>query len=195
MLLAVYKEQKKKRLMEEKNTGKKRIFGLEHWQMITIYLVIYDIVAVTLAYFMALMLRFDFAYSHIPVIYLQSWATFAPFYAAICLLIFSRARLYRSIWRFASFTELLRITQSTIATSIIHIVGSTIAINVLAKNTGYNVNRMPFSYIILGGLFQFVLIVAVRFSYRFILLMRASRDKKAASNIMLIGMHSIIGTT
>jgi len=181
--------------MEEKKTGKKRIFGLEHWQMITAYLVIYDIVAVTLAYFMALMLRFDFAYSHIPVIYLQSWAIFAPFYAITCVLVFWAARLYRSIWRFASFTELLRITQATIATCIVQIVGSTIAIRVLAKDMGYDLNRMPVSYIILGGLFQFVLIVAVRFSYRFILLMRASRDQKAASNIMLIGMSNIIRVT
>ena len=43
--------------MEEK-TNKKRIFGLEHWQMIVLYLVVYDIIAVTLAYFLALLLRF-----------------------------------------------------------------------------------------------------------------------------------------
>ena len=180
--------------MEEK-TNKKRIFGLEHWQMIVIYLVVYDIIAVTLAYFLALLLRFDFAFSHIPVIYLQTWAVFAPFYAVVCVLVFWRARLYRSIWRFASFTELMRITQATIATSVIHIVGSTAAIRMLAKGTGYNVDRMPFSYIILGGLFQFILIVGIRFSYRFILLLRASRDQKASSNIMLIGLNSIIGTT
>ena len=175
--------------MEDKN-NKKGIFGLEHWQVIAVYLALYDLIAVTLAYFLALLLRFDFAFSHIPIIYLQSWAVFAPFYAVICILVFWRARLYKSIWRFASFTELLRITQATIATSVIHIVGSTIAINMLAKDMGYNVNRMPVSYIILGGLFQFVLIVAVRFSYRFILLMRASRDRKAANNIMLIGAGS-----
>ena len=175
--------------MEDKNK-KKGIFGLEHWQVIAVYLALYDLIAVTLAYFLALLLRFDFAFSHIPIIYLQSWAIFAPFYAVICILIFWRARLYKSIWRFASFTELLRITQATIATSVIHIVGSTIAINMLAKDMGYNVNRMPVSYIILGGLFQFFLIVAIRFSYRFILLMRASRDRKAANNIMLIGAGS-----
>ena len=175
--------------MEEK-TNKKRIFGLEHWQMIVIYLAVYDLIAVTLAYFMALLLRFDFAFSHIPVIYLQTWAVFAPFYAVICILVFWRARLYRSIWRFASFTELMRITQASIATSIIHIVGSTITIRILAKATGYNVARMPASYIILGTLLQFIFIVGIRFSYRFILLLRASRDKKASSNIMLIGAGS-----
>ena len=166
--------------MEEK-TKKKRIHVLEHWQVITIYLAAYDFVAVTLAYFLALLLRFDFAFSHIPVVYLQSWAVFAPFYAVICLLVFWRARLYRSIWRFASFTELIRITYACIATTVIHIVGVNITINMLVKGTEYNVDRMPLSYIILGSLFQFILIVGIRFSYRFILLLRASRDKKACT--------------
>ena len=174
----------------DKKNSKKKIFGLEHWQLVSIYLVGYDLIAVTLAYFLALLVRFDFAFSRIPVIYLQPWALFAPFYAVICILVFWRARLYRSIWRFASFTELLRITQSTIATTVIHIIGVTIAINILVRGTKYTMNRMPFSYYILGGLFQFILIVAVRFAYRFILLLRASRDEKAATNIMLIGAGS-----
>ncbi len=180
--------------MDKKN-NKKRIFGFEHWQLVSLYLVSYDLIAVTLAYFMALLLRFDFAFSRIPVIYLQPWALFAPFYAVICILVFWRARLYRSIWRFASFTELLRITQATIVTTVIHIVGVTIVLNILTRGTEYTLNRMPFSYYILGGLFQFILIVAVRFSYRFILLLRASRDRNSESNIMLIGLNSIIGTT
>ena len=175
--------------MDKKNS-KKRIFGFEHWQLVSLYLASYDLIAVTLAYFMALLLRFDFAYSRIPVIYLQPWALFAPFYAVICILVFWRARLYRSIWRFASFTELLRITQATIVTTVIHIVGVTIVINILTRGTEYTLNRMPFSYYILGGLFQFILIVAVRFSYRFILLLRASRDRNSESNIMLIGAGS-----
>lgn len=175
--------------MDKKNS-KKKTYGLEHWKLISLYLVGYDVIAVTLAYFLALLLRFDFAVSRIPIIYLQPWALFAPFYAVICILVFWRARLYRSIWRFASFTELLRITQATIATTVIHIVGVTITLNILIRGTEYTLNRMPFSYYILGGLLQFILIVAIRFAYRFILLLRASRDRKAASNIMLIGAGS-----
>ena len=179
----------------DKNNSKKRRFSFEHWKLVSLYLVGYDLIAVTLAYFLALLIRFDFAVSRIPVIYLKPWALFAPFYAVICILVFWRARLYRSIWRFASFTELLRITQATIVTTVIHIAGVTIAINILVRGTEYTLSRMPVSYYILGGLFQFILIIAVRFAYRFILLLRASRDEKAASNIMLIGLNSIIGTT
>ena len=35
-------------------------FHLKHWQIIAICLIVYDIIAVNLEYFCALMLRFDF---------------------------------------------------------------------------------------------------------------------------------------
>ena len=70
------------------------------------YLIAYDVVAVTMAYFLALLIRFDFAFSRIPTVYFQPWAYFAPVYAVACILIFWRLRLYNSIWRFASFKEL-----------------------------------------------------------------------------------------
>lgn len=178
--------------MEGRKVTKRRI---DHWKLVSLYLVVYDLIAVTLAYFLALLLRFDFAVSRIPIIYLQPWALFAPFYAVICILVFWRARLYRSIWRFASFTELLRITQATIATSLIHIVGVTVIINILTKGTDYTLNRMPFSYYIVGTMLQFFFVTGIRFVYRFILLLRASRDRTSSSNIMLIGNGVIFGTT
>ena len=33
---------------------------IEHWMKVTVYLIIYDAVSVTLSYFLALMLRLDF---------------------------------------------------------------------------------------------------------------------------------------
>lgn len=35
---------------------------LEHWKVIAIYLIIYDVIAVNFSYFMALLVRFDFRY-------------------------------------------------------------------------------------------------------------------------------------
>jgi len=174
----------------EDNRSENRRFKLEHWNIIALILGCYDAVAVTMAYFLALLVRFDFAVSRIPVIYLQGWARFAPFYAVICIIVFRLAKLYRSIWRFASFTELMRVTQATIFTTVIHIIGVTITINTIVRGTDYTLSRMPFSYYILGALFQFILILGIRFAYRFILLLRASRDGKAASNIMIIGAGS-----
>ena len=174
------------------DTHKKKI---QHWQQVSAFLAAYDAVAVTMAYFLALLLRFDFTFSAIPLVYLRPWEVFAPLYIVICLIIFRSLKLYRSIWRFASFTELVRITQACIITTLLHIVGVTAIINILASDTNYNLTRMPFSYYIIGAVTQFVLLVAVRFSYRFVLLMRAARSHKEASKVMLVGLYSIIKAT
>lgn len=168
------------------NNGKR----IQHSTWVTIYLMIYDVVAVSIAYLFALLLRFDFAFSMIPWIYLRPWEVFTPIYAIICVAVFWRLRLYKSIWRFASFTELQRIIIATAVTSVVHIVGVTIVLNILASNSAYSVTRMPFSYYISGIIVQFVLITAIRFSYRFILLLRSSKDKKEIVPVMVFGAGS-----
>lgn len=50
---------------------------LEHWKVIAIYLIIYDMIAVNFSYFMALLVRFDFRYSSIPTDYFAAWRSFA----------------------------------------------------------------------------------------------------------------------
>lgn len=160
---------------------KKRI---EHSTMVKLYLLAYDLFAVTFAYFFALLIRFDFRFSMIPEIYLNGWLGFAPIYAIISVVVFWRFRLYKSIWRFASFTELQRIVASSIVTTLIHVLGIT-----------FFFLRMPISYYVIGAIGQMILVTAIRFSYRFVLLLRESRERNSAENVMVIGMHSIIGTT
>ncbi len=153
---------------------------LEHWKVIAIYLVIYDIVAVNFSYFMALLIRFDFRYSSIPVEYFSAWRSFAPIYTIIMLVTFGCLRLYNSVWRFASFNELIKITFATFITGVLHIAGITAIYG-----------RMPASYYLIGIMLQFFLTVGVRFSYRFILLERNRREKsekeERSKNVMIIG--------
>ena len=65
-----------------------RRFRLEHWHIIAVGLMLYDIVVVNLSYFVGLWLRFDCQYSMIPSGYLSSWMKFVPIYSIACLLIF-----------------------------------------------------------------------------------------------------------
>ena len=176
--------------MNNKETEAKVHKGLhlEHWKQVVFCLIVYDVSAVTLSYFLALVLRFDFRVSMIPISYLESWGYFAPVYAAICVFVFKKLHLYRSIWRFASFTELYRIIIATIVTTIIHVVGSIGTIHILTASTSYTFSRMPISYYVMGAIIQFVLIVGIRFSYRFVLLLRASRTKRTAERVLLIGI-------
>ena len=158
--------------------GHKRKRFLEHWKVIAFYLVLYDIVAVNVSYFFGLLLRFDLRYTSIPPEYLDAFLRFAPFYTVFTLAVFYFLRLYNSIWRFASFSELNRIFAATLITTGFQMIGITLFFE-----------RMPFSYYVIGCLTQFLLVVAVRFVYRYITLERTRREKNAKprKNAMVIG--------
>ena len=166
--------------MKEIRQKKRRFLHIEHWQIINAGLVIYDILAVNAAFFLALWVRFDCMFSEIPEYYLEAFMKFAPIYTIISLLVFLRCRLYQSIWRFASYNELLRVSMATLVTAVIQIFGTLIF-----------VQRMPISYYMFGVLLQFFAVLGIRFSYRFILLMkriqRRISDDSPAINVMIIG--------
>ena len=152
---------------------------LGNWNSVSALLLCYDVLAVNLAYFLALWLRFDCTFSRIPRDYLAAWVRFIPIYTVACLLIFVTLRLYRSLWRFASYSELLHVLTASIITAGIHIVGITVLFR-----------RMPISYYFVGPVIQFLFVLGIRFSYRFVLLLRSSRETDGdvhAARVMLIG--------
>ena len=158
--------------------GKKsaRTRKLEHWEVITLLLMVYDFAAILISYFAALLIRFDFQYSLIEEKYIHAYCKTILIYAAFCVALFWLMRLYKSIWRFASYAELLRVMFSTLISGTVYIVAMIF------------VQRMPVSYYIIGIICQFSLTLGVRFSYRFVLLLRASKHKnESEKKVMLIG--------
>ena len=150
---------------------------MEHWKVVTFLLIAYDFLAVILSYFAALWLRFDCKFNEIELPYLQVYYHTILIYAVFCIIVFWCVRLYKSIWRFASYSELLRMIFATAVTSMVY----TISV------TGF-ILRMPVSYYLSGLLIQFTLTLGVRFSYRFILLLRAKKDDaRIEKRVMLIG--------
>lgn len=160
--------------------SEKRHKRLEHWHIIAILLIIYDLIVATSSYFVALWLRFDCNFSEIPEQYLMAWLKFAPIYAVISVAVFWILHLYQSVWRFASFVELKRIALGTAILGAVH----TLLITVLFQ-------RMPISYYLIGCAIQFVLVIFIRFSYRFVILERNKSLKPdlnmRANRVMLIG--------
>lgn len=157
------------------NFEKKKI---EHWQVIAAYLLLFDIVAINASYFLALFLRFDLHYSMIPVIYLNALVRFAPVYTIFTVVVFWLFKLYNSLWRFASISELNRILAASLIVTVFQIVGMT-----------FFAQRMPISYYIFGAVIQFVLVVSVRFSYRYVTMERVRRiqEQRAEHRAMVIG--------
>lgn len=153
---------------------------LKHWEVVTLLLMIYDFVAVTVSYCAALLIRFDFRFSKIDEQYLRTYYRSILIYAAFCVVLFWFMRLYKSIWRFASYTELLRVIMATIVSGIAYTVFLTSF-----------VLRMPASYYVIGIACQFILTLGIRFFYRFILLLRGRTNRsECEKKVMLIGAGS-----
>ena len=157
--------------------------GVEHWKMVAFLVALYDVIAVNAAYFIALWLRFDCAFSQIPDEYFDSWLKFLPIYSVICFVTFCGFHLYQSMWRFAGFSELKRVFAASFVSSVLQIVGITIF-----------VCRMPMSYYVIGSGIQFIFTLGIRFTYRFAIMERNRRkriiQKATAKRVMLIGAGS-----
>ncbi|MDD6022879.1 MAG: nucleoside-diphosphate sugar epimerase/dehydratase [Oscillospiraceae bacterium] len=162
---------------------KKNKIPLQHWRIVTIGLILYDALAIAAAYFMALWFRFDCRFTMIPEYYISAYYKFIPIYVVLSVIVFWWMHLYNSIWRFASYSELLRTGIATAITFFIHCVGITVLFQ-----------RMPLSYYFFGILIQFALTLGIRFSYRFILLERkrwnSSDTVEAGKRVLLIGAGS-----
>ncbi len=141
--------------MRTKVKAQHRKIHIETWQIKAIFLMIYDVMAINISYFVALWIRFDGVFSEIPEKYLDPYAYFIPIYTVISLVIFYMMRMYHSVWEYVSVRELMRAAIGSIAASVVHI----ILITVLFQ-------RMPISYYLWGSCFQVLLLLAVRFSYR-----------------------------
>ena len=150
----------------------------EHWQLIALCLMVCDFLSIHISYFLALWVRFDCVYSAIPSRYLQAYLHIITIYAAGAIVFFWFFKMYRSIWRYASYSELIRTFLASACTSLIHI----ILISALF-------GRMPLSYYLWGSSLQFIFLVVPRFSYRLLLFMRAGmkHTDETAGRVMIIG--------
>lgn len=180
-------KQRKSRFNKHESTGdsldlaiKHSRKPLEHWHIVSLWLIVYDIIVSNGAYFLALWLRYDFRFSEISEEYLHAFLRFAPVFSVFLFLTFLFLRLYQSIWRFASYREFERIAVGVAITTAFHIVGISVFFRV-----------MPISYYICGPILQFGMVLMIRFAYRFVLLERSRIRKNAASEnatkIMIIG--------
>ena len=126
-----------------------------------------DIISVLVSYLAALLLRFDFIFSSIPREYLDGYMWSMPYWAIITVVVFYGFRLYHSIWRFAGMDEAKRIVQAYIVLLFLYIAG------------GFVMDlHMPKSYYFVGYVFNIILTVGLRFSYRAARSWIASREKE-----------------
>ena len=145
-----------------------------------IALILLDIMSIVVASFAALYVRFDFSFAGIPAEYLMKFERIIPFNILLTLLFFALWKLYKSVWRYASATELLNIVFATTCAAIAQI----ILCNVMNQ-------KMPRSYYMIYRFLLFGMCCVIRFSYRILRLINSKRidraEKEKRNNVMLIG--------
>ncbi|EGC84694.1 polysaccharide biosynthesis protein [Anaerococcus hydrogenalis ACS-025-V-Sch4] len=130
-------------------------------------LLVFDIIIINLAYFLALFLRFDMQFNQIPLEYLNGFRNYAIFNTIITIAIYIFFKLYRMILEYASYNELIKITQAVILSVFIHVIGISLFFI-----------RMPISYFIIGFLIQYMFTVALRFAKKILIQNRYNAIEK-----------------
>lgn len=141
-------------------------------------LVLMDIMSVVVASFAALYIRFDFSFKGIPTEYMARFERILPFNVVVTLLFFVIWKLYKSVWRYASATELLNIVFATTCAAL----GQVLVSFALGDS-------MPRSYFAIYWFLLFGCTCAIRFSYRILRIFNNKRKEhgKEKVNVMLIG--------
>lgn len=114
-----------------------------------------DALIIMSSYLAALLMRFDFVYSRIPERYIDAYMWSMPFWIAATIVVFYICRLYHSIWRLASVSELRMIITAYMILAPVYFAG------LLFMKV-----RLPMAYYFMGYVLSFCLTTGVRFSYR-----------------------------
>ena len=143
-------------------------------------LVLYDVISVVLASYVAILWRYDFHLDLIPRHFMRPIERMLPLNILATLVIFYVMRLYSSLWAFAGETELQNIVMAC-------------ALSTLADGIGLQFFRItaqavPRSYYPAYLAVLVVCIFASRFSYRFFRsLKHKQQNKKNKISVMVIG--------
>ena len=149
------------------------------WVHQAILVAFLDALFVVISYGAALILRFDFSFSSIPEAYRSGYLWSMPFWIASTIVVFYAFRLYHSIWRLASISEL----QMSIAAYIV-------LLPVYGLGIMFMQLRMPKAYYFMGFIISFCMTTALRFSYRMFQTYFGNREgtgEEEQNRIMVIG--------
>jgi FlaA1/EpsC-like NDP-sugar epimerase len=118
-------------------------------------LLVYDVLAVCVAEFLALLTRFEFSFDQIPRVFLEGALHYTPVNIVLTLAIFAFLKLYTSLWEYASVREMLNVVVACL-------------ISACVQNFGFSLQQrsMPRSYYILYFFFLLAFIACSRFLYR-----------------------------
>ena len=143
-------------------------------------LIIYDIISIWIASYMAILWRYDFHLDSIPDHFMRPIELFLPINIPVTLVIFYIMHLYSSLWAFAGETELQNIVVACVISTLLNGIGM--------QFFKITTQAVPRSYYVAYLASLVVCIFASRFSYRFFRgLKHKQQNKKNLISVMVIG--------
>ena len=152
------------------------------------WILLLDVVAVNLAYFLALAFRVAVnnmggifgAPGDVPVFF-SAFYRIAPIYTVLCIVVFFLFKLYGGVWRFAGTNDMYRILGAWIVSTIIQVVVSYL----MMRAMNFNFARMPATYYMVGCVLQLLFVTAIRFGPKTVADEKRRRAKKAEKALVI----------
>lgn len=131
-----------------------------------------DVIGIALAFFIALLARFDFSISKVPQMYIAPTLRFIPAAVIVLLFVYYILRLYHSIWRYAGLNEVYRIFVAYIILGAAYVVLDCIP-----------ALRIPRGVLFIGYFISFFFCSGIRFGYRLVRSLILHRYRKNEKNL------------
>ena len=143
-------------------------------------LIIYDIISIFFASYVAIIMRYEFKVDAIPEYFMHPVNTFLPINVVITLIIFYIFKLYDSLWAYAGEREMQNLVMACVVSGVVNAIG----LQFLRTHT----QAMPQSYYFLYTFILITLIFISRFSYRFLRSQKHRVENRNNSKaVMIIG--------
>lgn len=166
--------------MEINNKEQERLLDLQ-WVRRALLLAVFDVAIIISSSLLALMARFDFSYVAIEAPYLSHLYHYLPIHIIVTLIIFYLCRMYHSLWKFVGVHELGYMLVANAIAFVVQIAGMYLM-----------QYPMPRSYYFFQILLQTVMVIGLRFSYRFLRHLKEVKNQTFTGrnkwkNVMVIG--------
>lgn len=164
----------------KQNRKEPRLMDLQ-WVRRALLLFLGDVVIIIMASVGALIARFDFSYSSIDAVYLDSMYHYLPIHIFTTVVIFYFCRMYHSLWKFISIHELGYIILANTISFFMQIIGYCLFQYLIPK-----------SYFFAQIMLQTAMVIGIRFSYRFCRYLKEAREQRFGcgepqKRVMIIG--------
>lgn len=149
----------------------------------TLLIVLWDMCCVFFSTFLALFIRFDFSINNTNIVYFERALWVSLIAVVITIFVFWLWKLYKSVWRFASGSELIRLVAAVACCCIVEFP----IILIVSKIVNYSgqQNFLPRSFVVFYGFFLLGTTATIRFGYRMLRIISQKRQKVLHSKDMV----------